>query len=221
MPPESESANPPEVYRTAFGRGLTITVAVLCAATVLFAGVADGLDDALFTLPWVAVVALACWAYFWRPRVEVSDSGVTLVNVTRTIAIPWPALQEIDTQWALRLSTAYGRYAAWAAPAPGLKSAVTSRRLRDVDDVRVLGSPITPWRREGGTASVRPGDLPATSSGDAAAMVRRRWSRLVEAGHLDDPLLERERPVVRWHWDTAAAVVVLIGLGLLTAITVR
>ena len=52
-------------------------------------------------------------------------------------------------------------------------------------------------------------------------MVRRRWTALVAAGHLDAPVLERSRPVVRWHLDTAAVVVALIGLGVLTAITVR
>lgn len=211
MPPESQH----EVYRTAFGRGLTITIAVLAVSMVLFTAVGDGWRAALEAAPWLAVVVLICWAYFWRPRVEVSDAGVTLVNVTRSVAIAWPAIQDIDTQWALRLSTAHGRYAAWAAPAPGLRSAVTSRRLADVDDARVLGSPITPWRREGGTASVRPGDLPATSSGDAAAMVRRRWARLQEAGHLDDPVLERERPVVRWHWDTLVAIAAAVIIGVL------
>lgn len=202
-----------EVYRTAFGRGLTITIGSLCALTLVLTIVADGPRDAVLIAPWLGLVAVLCWACFWRPRVEVDDAGVTLVNVTRTVVIPWPALQDVDTQWALRLSTAYGRYSAWAAPAPGLRSAVTSRRLVDVDDPRVLGSPRTPWRGDGG---VRPGDLPATGSGEAAAMVRRRWAKLSEDGHLDDPLLERERPVVRWHVDTLAVVAALVVLAIIT-----
>ena len=57
-------------------------------------------------LPWALLVGGACWATFWRPRVEVSDAGVRVVNVTRTIDIPWPALRDVDTKWALTLDTA-------------------------------------------------------------------------------------------------------------------
>lgn len=208
-----------DVFRSAFGRGLTIVVAVLGGLGVVLAGAGGGLDDAVVVAPWLGLVVLASWACFWRPRVEVSDAGVTLVNVTRTITIAWPAIQDVDTQWALRLTTAYGRHAAWAAPAPGLRSAFTARRLGDIDDARVLGSP----RVLGGGASgaVRPGDLADTSSGEAAALVRRRWARLLEAGHLADPVLEHERPAIRWHLEIAAAALALAALGVVTSLTVR
>lgn len=202
-----------EELRSAFGRVLTIGFGAAAALGVGLIGVSDGIVEAVQVLPWAAAAVVVCWAYFWRPRVEVTDGGVTLVNVTRSISIPWPALLDIDTQWAMRLVTAYGRYSAWAAPAPGMKSSVTSRRLTDVDDARTLGSPITPWQR----GSMRPGDRPDTPSGDAAAMVRRRWAALREAGHLDDVVLERDRPTVRWHLDTLAVLVALAALGLLTA----
>ena len=69
--------------------------------------------------PWLALVAGACWALFWRPEVVVDDGGVRLVNVSRTIDVPWPSIQAVDTKWALTLITAYGRFTGWAAPAPG------------------------------------------------------------------------------------------------------
>ena len=62
---------------------------------------------------------------------------------------------------------------------------------------------------------MRPGDLPGTPSGEAASVVRRRWEELRDAGHLDDPRLERERPRVRWDTRTLAAAAVL---GVLSAL---
>ena len=50
-------------------------------------------------------------------------------------------------------------------------------------------------------------------------MVRRRWAKLRAAGHLDDPVLERDRPVVRWHLDTLAIATALIVIGILTALS--
>jgi len=215
MPPESDD----EVFRTGFGRVLTITIGALCALALVLTLIADGVGETLRVAPWLGLTVLVCWAVFWRPAVEVSDAGVTLINVTRRISIPWPALQEVDTQWALRLSTAYGRWSAWAAPAPGLKGAMASRRLGDVDDANVIGSPVTPMRGADHSTTLRPGDLPQTNSGSAATMVRRRWAKLRAAGHLDDPVLERDRPAVRWHLDTLAIATALIVIGILTALS--
>ena len=78
--------------------------------------------------PWLALVAGSCWALFWRPEVVVDDGGVRLVNVFRTIDVPWPSIQAVDTKWALTLITAYGRFTGWAAPAPGMHEAVRAHR---------------------------------------------------------------------------------------------
>jgi hypothetical protein len=129
---------------------------------------------------------------------------VRLVNVTRTIEIPWPALTGIDTRYALTLTTAYGRFAAWAAPAPGagtaLRTAMRSRPRAGAD---------------GGTSATM-GDVPGVASADAAEVVRRRWDRLRDQGFLDDPQLEFETAPIRWHWRIAVAAV---GLGALSAAT--
>ncbi|WP_217617392.1 PH domain-containing protein, partial [Cellulomonas sp. GbtcB1] len=71
--------------------------------------------------PYVAPVVLVVhwgWAAYWRPAVLVSPAGDELRNVTRTIELPWPTIQRVDTRYAHTLHTAYGDYAAWAAPAP-------------------------------------------------------------------------------------------------------
>jgi hypothetical protein len=193
-----------EAVRPWWGRALTIAIAAICLAVTLWTGIADSWTDAALTAPWTALLTLSCWATFWRPRVEVSDAGVELVNVSHTVFIPWPALHDIDTKWALTLITAYGRFRAWSAPAPGTRSALVS----------LAGSRKQHAPR--GPEVVRPGDLVDSPSGAAAALVRHRWDAVRAAGHLEEPKLERDRAQVTWHVGTALAAVALLAVGIVT-----
>lgn len=192
-------------FRPGFGRGLTVVMAAVGVITLVFIASTSGLRDALLTLPWVCLFLTCCWAVFWRPSVIVSDAGIRLVNVTRTIDVPWPALVEVETRYALTLHTAYGRFTAWAAPAPGagpaLRTSMRSRRAYDSTDP------------DDEVASSSMGDLEGTSSGDAATIVRRKWAELRDAGHLDAPRLEFEAPPIRWHWQIG---LVVLGLAVVS-----
>lgn len=194
------------VMRPRFGRwlaGAAMGASALGAVTGL-------VDDAAATwrfLPLLGAVALFAWAAYWRPAVVVDPAGVELVNVSRTVRVPWPAVQTVETQWALTLRTAYGSYAAWAAPAP------SSLRARQAGPQDYRHLPESTYGAGGG---VRPGDLAHTDSGQAAAVVRRRWEELRDAGALDDPRLERDRPEVRWHTGTLAALVALVVTSVVT-----
>jgi hypothetical protein len=195
-----------EVFRPGFGRVLSIALAAGGVISLASITVNSGLIDAALTVPWLALFGTCVWAIFWRPHVVVSDAGVRLVNVTRTIDVPWPALIELDTRYALTLTTSYGRFAAWAAPAPGagaaLRSSMRSRSRRDPADGDIQTSSM--------------GELAGTASGDAAFVVRRRWEQLRAAGHLDAPRLEFDQAPIRWHWGLAAAVVGLSALSVMT-----
>ncbi|HWS58491.1 MAG TPA: PH domain-containing protein [Actinotalea sp.] len=197
-------AHSTEVYRPASGPWLAGAVMAL-AGLGLVSLVTSG--DAVAMLrygPLLLLVATAAWAVFWAPSVTVSDAGVSLRNVLRTVDLPWPAIQRVDTRYALTLGTAYGTYTAWAAPTSGRRRDAAGR-----SDVR--GLPETTY---GPAGTVRPGDLPDSPSGQAAALVRLRWEALRDAGYLDDPRLERQRPVVHWH---GVEVTVLLVLALATA----
>jgi hypothetical protein len=198
-----------EAVRPWWGRALTVAIAAICLAVTLWTGIADSWTDAALTVPWMALLTLTCWATFWRPRVAVSDAGVELVNVSRTVFIPWPALQDIDTKWALTLITAYGRFRAWSAPAPGTRAALVS----------LSGSRKQPGPR-GRQAEqiVRPGDLVDSPSGAAAALIRHRWEQVRAAGYLDNPRLERDRARVTWHVATALAVAALLAVSIVTLV---
>ena len=195
-----------EVVRPWYGRLLTIVIALICASMVVIAVLQGGWADGAKMLPWALLVGGACWATFWRPCVEVSDAGVRVVNVTRTIRIPWPALRDVGTKWALTLDTAWGRYTAWSAPAPGARGA-----LRTLVDRR-----RQPLATQPGTMA--PGDLPDSPSGTAASVVRDRWDALRRAGHLDDPRLEHDRAPVRWHVGTFVGAVVLLAAGIVSLV---
>ena len=62
--------------------------------------------------------------------------------------------------------------------------------------------------------SVRPGDSVNSPSGRAALAVRQRWEALRDAGYLDNPRLEFDKPPVRWHVGLIALIVVMIALGI-------
>jgi Bacterial PH domain len=192
-----------------WGRALTIVIAAICFALTIWTGVSDNWTDAALTAPWTALLALTCWVTFWRPCVAVSDAGVRLVNVSRTVFIPWPALHEIDTKWSLTLITAYGRFTAWSAAAPGARGALLS-----------LGGSRAEHSQRGTPRAeiVRPGDLVDSPSGSAAALIRRRWEAVRAAGHLDEPRLEHDRAPVRWHVGTGVAVLALLAVGIVTLV---
>ena len=184
---------------------LSVAVGLICTVGLVALALADP-ATALRAAPWLALLGSSCWAVFWRPQVEVDDGGVRLVNVLRTIDLPWPSIHAVDTKWSLTLDTAYGRFSGWAAPAPGRRHAF--RQLRQ-DAAAIPPGSTSP-------TGIRPGDLPATSSGDAAMVIRDRWDRLRAAGYLDDPRLERDRAPVRWHVGTFAVGGALLVLGMLT-----
>lgn len=66
----------------------------------------------------LGLVGLVGLAGLWLPYVDISEGGLELRNVLRTVRVPWPAIQDVDGRYGLRLTTAYGRITAWAAPAP-------------------------------------------------------------------------------------------------------
>lgn len=193
-----DTANQTVHFQPAFARGMTVAVAALAAVALVWTAV-DDLGNALRYLPVFLVVPAAVWTLYGRPAVIISDGGVELRNVLRTVELPWPSILQIDTKYALTLETAYGPYAAWAAPAPSRTAAVHA--TRSVMQIQ----PESAFYAGG----LRPGDLAGTSSGDAAAYIRRRWEALRDAGHLDDPRLERERPRVHWHLGPGLVVMAL------------
>lgn len=91
-----------------------VAVGALGAGATLAAGSAVTVRYAAL----LALFALLGWAAFWRPGVEVADGGVLVVNTLRSVHVPWPAIEEVQGRYGLRLETAYGAVQAWGAQAP-------------------------------------------------------------------------------------------------------
>lgn len=201
MPDDVTAAAQRHEFRPWFGQALTVVMATISVVSLIGFALQNGLGTALRTLPFFVAVTGACWALFWRPRVIVDLSGVQLVNVTRTISLPWPSILAVDTKWSLTLITSYGRFTAWAAPAPGAAHVVRSDARREARRL-----PASTYGPDG----IRPGDLPTSPSGGAAFIIRQRWEKLRDAGYLDDPRLEFDRPPVEWHRRVGLGAVVVV-----------
>ncbi|MEO6125028.1 MAG: PH domain-containing protein [Ilumatobacteraceae bacterium] len=199
------NAAKPVEFRPTFGKFLTVAIGLICITALLWTTADVGVVALIEVGPWLMLVAGACWAAFWNPRIVVDDGGVRLVNVTRTIDLPWPSIQAVDTKFALTLITAHGKFTGWAAPAPGAHAAVRATR----GNVKMI--PDSAW----GPGGIRPGDLPSTPSGNAALLIRQRWQTLRDAGHLDSPLVEHERAPIHWHWRMAGIAAALVILGVI------
>ncbi len=191
----------PEVFRSRFNRIIAVCAWVLDAA--LLGGTVA--TDALAAHPALVVpaglIAVASWVTLWHPGVTVDDEKVSLVNIVRTVSVPWEALIDVDTQYALTLRTPRRSYSAWAAPAPGRAGAAIARRTE-----RRHGAPAV---MPGTGGRSRPGDMLGTESGDAAYLVRSRWQSLIAEGRVEAGLADETAITVRWHLFSLVALTAL------------
>lgn len=202
--PRAGDENPDDtvdVFRSRFNVIAAIFAWVLCAVAVVAITTSARGATLVYIAP-VAAVAFAVWMVLWRPTVRVSDGGVRLVNVTRTIDIPWEAVIQVDTRFALTLRTPQGRYTATAAPAPGRLNMTFGR------------AEIIPGRAKI-DGQARPSDSSRTDSGAAAYLVRDRWTKLSDAGRIELGVAETTPVRLAWHWRSLAICAILLAVSLL------
>lgn len=193
----------PASFRPAFGRVLTITIAVIALGALIGFVVAGDIAGLLRSGWWLVLLAAVTWALYWTPAVEVLEHEVLIRNPLSTWHVPWHAIERIDTKWALTLYTPRGKIEAWAAPASGRYTVFTlgPEDTRVSETARLAGS-------------IRPGDTLSSESGAAANQIRRHWEQLRDDGLLDAPLEPgslRRTPNTR----TIAVLSVLVALSLL------
>ena len=154
---------PTIVFRPTSSRVYAVLTWVV-ATVILSAFAANGGPGEVLRYGAVPLVLAALgWSVFWQPRVVVGDDGVEVVNVLRTVEVPWAAVVDVETRWGLRLVTDGGSVNAWAAPAKaGFGRRRSVRRAEELPDVLF---------DEGSTATLRRG-------GDAEAVARVVEARL-------------------------------------------
>jgi hypothetical protein len=187
------------VFTSRFNRVLAIVIWALAVVMVTATELTGGPSSASALIPG-AFFSLFAWAALWHPHVRVSESGVRICNVLRTVEVPWAALIQVDTRYALTLYTPGHQYAAWAAPAPGRTGTTIARRAENSG--RVSTAPNT-------DGTIRPGDLLASESGQAAQIVRDRWKELLESGAIEVGVAEETLVPTHWHLFTIGALLVL------------
>ncbi|KAA6432944.1 PH domain-containing protein [Agrococcus sediminis] len=182
------------VFRSSFGRVITVVIGVLMGLALASILLADDPVGLLWSAPWPLLGAAVTWAFMWRPRVTIDHGGVEVVNPFSTWEVPWGAIKRIDTKWALELTLEDRRLTAWAAPAPSRYgiARVTTEDIRLARESSTVGG------------AIRPGDAVHSVSGAAAHVTRTHWEELRDEGLLD----EAATATRSWHWPTIAIVAV-------------
>jgi hypothetical protein len=192
--------------RSRFGIVLVVVVWLIFAYVFVDMIVLHQWLQMLRLTPLFALICYALWILMWSPSVTIAPSGVTVRNLVRSHAVSWPAIQRIDTRYALTLYTASGRIPAWSAPAPSRFAAMRAARS---DIGRTL--PESTYV----AGAIRPGDIPQSDSGLAALYVRRYWEQLRDAGYLESGVLEGSGVVTTWLLRVC---LILLGLVVLTIV---
>ena len=185
------------VLRSRFGQVLVVLLAVIAVVATGGTLLRGDIGMLAHLLPTLALVVVGAWALFWRPAGAITPAEVELVNVLRTVRVTWPAIQDVETRWALTLVTASGRYTAWAAPRQGGYSAASEQSRR------LYGSASGPDRSQ--VRDLAPG---AGVGGLAPALVLAQWRQYRDAGLLVG--VEGVGVTTRWHSRTAVTLLLLV-----------
>jgi hypothetical protein len=183
-----------------FGRVLTGIVGSLLIVALVLIGANEGIVSVLTAMPFAAAIAWITMLLFWFPQLTADDKAVTVRNVWSEYFVPWDSIQRIDTKYALTLVTENRTISVWSAPAPGRHSVFNASREQ--------GRHLPESTYLAGT--IRPGDLPQSESGSAAAIIRREWERRRDQGSAGDTAEVQQRFRSELGLITAALTVLLI-----------
>jgi hypothetical protein len=188
-----------ETVNSRFNRVLALGIWAISAVIAVSLFFVDRPTQLAYLVP-LALVNLLVWEGLWHPLLTIADDGVEVRNPFRAIHIPWNALVNVDTKFALTLFTPGRKFEVWVAPSPGRSFGYRSAAVADREIRR--SSPHS-------SSSVRPGDLVTSESGAAASLVRSRWELLQTSGLVEAGIADTITVTVRWHWPVIIALVIL------------
>lgn len=203
-------------FRLPYGVLLAIGTWTLCAGLLGSGATTSGVARTMLATPFAAAASVLGWLVFVRPRVDVNEDGVVVVNPLRTIRAPWAALTGVTTGYTLTLVTFHARYAAWAVPDQSRGSAFMAgadqmRRQPSLQFDPRMGVEVADLPSAG--SGVGGADLPTAGSGEAAALVREHWEQSVGSRQRGTRAADTTPVEVRWHVQAIAVVVGLVALG--------
>lgn len=148
-----------EIYQPTFSKVLAYAVWVVLILIAISGFISKPFITSAQILLGCVCAAAFVWLFYFRPKVEVADGGVTVTNPFQTVHVPWPAVTDLRVRGTFEIETANsGRVSAYAASIAnkrtdsGLAGIVLERSqnrlsaLRDagfLDEVRIEGAPVT------------------------------------------------------------------------------
>ncbi len=198
MPPVPGPAR--ETVNSRFNRVLASGIWIISAIIAVSLFFVDRSSQLAYLVP-LAFVNVLVWEGLWRPLLVITDDGVEITNPFRSIRIPWDALVNVDTKFALTLFVPGRKFEVWIAPSPGRSFGYRSAILADREIRRT--SPHS-------SGTVRPGDLVTSESGAAASLVRSRWELLQTSGLIEAGIAHTVAVSVRAHRHVLVVLVVLL-----------
>ncbi|SEE97229.1 PH domain-containing protein [Ruania alba] len=192
------------VFRSPMARPLVVIVAAVCLVALGYFIWIGGPAELWRSGPTAALVIVVMWALFWVPGAEVSDGGITVVNVLRTVHVPWPEFTEAEARWSLQVRAGDVTVSSWGVPA----SSGTGTRLASRGRARRASA-------EERAATETPRRLTGRGNAEAAALaIGERRSALADAGHLTGARRGTLPVTTTWH---RPVIVALIAASVLTA----
>ena len=105
------------------GRMLAAVLAVIGVLGVLGFFSTDGFFAGTVAAIVLLLVGAGLWAVLWRPRLEIRDAGILVVNPFTSHRLDWSSIRSVEMRWALTIGTTSRSITVWAVPRPSRGSA--------------------------------------------------------------------------------------------------
>lgn len=105
-------------------RRFAVALWVVAVALVVIGLLTNGLRAALLVPVPSLFTAWFAWVVLWRPRIELTEDELVVVDVRRTTRFAWRRVQDVRSKYGLEVVTDQGEQRVWIAPRPTARLAL-------------------------------------------------------------------------------------------------
>ncbi|WIB12033.1 hypothetical protein [Curtobacterium sp. MCPF17_052] len=105
-------------------RRFAVALWVVAVALVVIGLVTNGLRAAWLVPVPSLFTAWFAWVVLWRPRIELTEDELVVVDVRRTTRFAWRRVQDVRSKYGLEVVTDQGEQRVWIAPRPTARLAI-------------------------------------------------------------------------------------------------
>lgn len=128
-----------ETVRHGSSQAYAVIAWLIAAVFLVSFAVVGSIGDLLRYGAHPLLLAAFAWVLFWEPAVTVGERSVTLVNVVKSVTIPYVAISAVTTRWGLGLRAGDKTYTAWSAPKKSLGLGRKRREAPEPDQAVARG----------------------------------------------------------------------------------